>query len=183
RFLVLGREDSKQPTGDDKTSLVMSVRDEVGVLARMLRPFATHGIDLIKIESRPLRERPWEYYFFLDLKGHRREARVARALEAVRRRALRLKGLGSDPAAPDREPGWWPLSVASCRSGSARSRRIRPASPSRRSNASSASRAPSSWRRTRIPSGRRRAPSPRWRRRSAACISTRTGRRSTCGAG
>ena len=104
RFLVLGREDSEQATGDDKTSIVMSVRDEVGVLARMLRPFATHRIDLIKIESRPLRERPWEYYFFLDLKGHRREARVARALEAVRRRALRLKVLGSYPAAPDPEP-------------------------------------------------------------------------------
>jgi chorismate mutase/prephenate dehydratase len=104
RFLVLGREDSEQPTGDDKTSIVMSVRDEVGVLVRMLRPFATHRIDLIKIESRPLRERPWEYYFFLDLKGHRREVRVARALEAVRRRALRLKVLGSYPAAPDPEP-------------------------------------------------------------------------------
>ena len=101
---VLGHDDSEEPTGDDKTSLVMSVRDEVGVLARMLRPFATHGIDLIKIESRPLRERPWEYFFFLDLKGHRREARVARALEAVRRRALRLKVLGSYPAAPDPEP-------------------------------------------------------------------------------
>ena len=54
-------------------------------------------------ESRPLRERPWEYYFFLDLKGHRREARVARALAAVERRALRLKVLGSYAAAPDPE--------------------------------------------------------------------------------
>ena len=62
-----------------------SVRDEVGILARMLRPFATHGIDLIKIESRPLRERPWEYVFFLDLKGHR--ARAARAAGARRGRA------------------------------------------------------------------------------------------------
>ncbi len=99
RFLVLARHDSEEPSGNDKTSLVMSVRDEIGVLARMLRPFATHRIDLIKIESRPLRERPWEYYFFLDLVGHRREARVARALAAVRRRALRLKVLGSYPAA------------------------------------------------------------------------------------
>ncbi len=104
RFLVLGRHDSEEPSGDDRTSLVLSVRDEVGVLARMLRPFAAHGIDLIKIESRPLRERPWEYYFFLDLKGHRRDARVERALAAVRRRALRLKVLGSYPAAPDPEP-------------------------------------------------------------------------------
>jgi len=100
RFLVLGASDSPDPSGDDKTSLVVSVRDEVGVLAKLLRPFAQHGIDLIKIESRPLRERPWEYYFFLDLRGHRSEARVARALAAVARRALRAKVLGSYPAAP-----------------------------------------------------------------------------------
>jgi chorismate mutase/prephenate dehydratase len=101
RFLVLAHHDSQAPSGDDKTSLVVSVHDEVGVLARMLRPFASHGVDLIKIESRPLRARPWEYYFFLDLKGHRREPRVARALAAVERRALRVKILGSYPAAPD----------------------------------------------------------------------------------
>jgi len=104
RFLVLGHHDAEQPSGDDKTSLVMSVRDEVGILARMLRPFAAHGIDLIKIESRPLRERPWEYFFFLDLKGHRRERRVQRALAAVERNALRLKVLGSYPAAPELAP-------------------------------------------------------------------------------
>jgi chorismate mutase/prephenate dehydratase len=103
RFLVLGHHDSARATGDDKTSLLFSVRDEVGILVRMLKPFATHGIDLIKIESRPLRERPWEYYFFLDLKGHRAEPRVRRALAEVERRALRLKVLGSYPAAPDPE--------------------------------------------------------------------------------
>ena len=102
RFLVLAAADSPAPSGDDKTSLVVSVRDEVGILAKLLRPFAQHGIDLIKIESRPLRERPWEYYFFLDLRGHRRERRVERALTAVARRALRAKVLGSYPAAPDR---------------------------------------------------------------------------------
>jgi chorismate mutase/prephenate dehydratase len=99
RFLVLAPADAPKPSGDDKTSLVVSVRDEVGVLAKLLRPFAQHGIDLIKIESRPLRERPWEYYFFLDLRGHRTEHRVARALAAVARRALRAKVLGSYPAA------------------------------------------------------------------------------------
>ena len=99
RFLVLAGTDAPKPSGDDKTSLVVSVRDEVGVLAKLLRPFAQHGIDLIKIESRPLRERPWEYYFFLDLRGHRTERRVARALAAVARRALRAKVLGSYPAA------------------------------------------------------------------------------------
>jgi chorismate mutase/prephenate dehydratase len=100
RFLVLAPHDAEQPTGDDKTSLLFSVRDEVGILVRMLRPFAAHHIDLIKIESRPLRGRPWEYVFFLDLKGHRRERRVEQALGEVERAALRLKILGSYPAAP-----------------------------------------------------------------------------------
>jgi chorismate mutase/prephenate dehydratase len=103
RFLILGTHDCERPSGDDKTSILFSVRDEVGILVRMLRPFAAHGIDLIKIESRPLRERPWEYYFFIDLKGHRAEPRVRRALEELERRALRLKVLGSYPAAA--EPG------------------------------------------------------------------------------
>jgi chorismate mutase/prephenate dehydratase len=101
RFLVLGAHDAAQASGDDKTSILFSVRDEVGILARMLRPFAAHRIDLIQIESRPLRGRPGEYVFFLDLKGHRRERRVQRALTEVERSALRLKEvLGSYPAAP-----------------------------------------------------------------------------------
>jgi chorismate mutase/prephenate dehydratase len=100
RFLVLAERDAPQPSGDDKTSILFSVRDEVGILARMLRPFAAHGVDLIKIESRPLRGRPWEYVFYLDLKGHRRDPRVEQALAEVERGALRLKVLGSYPAAP-----------------------------------------------------------------------------------
>src|SRR5439155_1137093 len=51
RFVVLAPHDTAQPTGDDKTSILFSVRDEVGILARMLKPFAAHGIDLIKIAS------------------------------------------------------------------------------------------------------------------------------------
>jgi chorismate mutase/prephenate dehydratase len=100
RVLVLAAHDAAQPSGDDKTSILFSVRDEVGILSRMLRPFAVHHIDLIKIESRPLRGRPWEYVFYLDLKGHRRERRVQQALSEVERGALRLKILGSYPAAP-----------------------------------------------------------------------------------
>src|SRR5207247_1822271 len=51
RFVVLAPHDTAQPTGDDKTSILFSVRDEVGILARMLKPFAAHGIDLIKLAS------------------------------------------------------------------------------------------------------------------------------------
>ena len=67
-------------TGSDKTSILFTVRDEIGVLHRMLRPFARHHISLCGIESRPRRGKPWEYVFFLDLGGHRREAAVRRAL-------------------------------------------------------------------------------------------------------
>src|SRR5437899_10320737 len=94
RFVVLAARDAARPTGDDKTSILFSVRDEVGILARMLKPFAAHGIDLIKIESRPLRGRPWEYVFHCGLKGHRPERRVEQALAGGRRGAARVKSLG-----------------------------------------------------------------------------------------
>jgi chorismate mutase/prephenate dehydratase len=100
RFLVLGQRDAPQPSGDDKTSLFFSARNQVGMLARMLKPFADHGVDLIKIESRPLRGQPWEYVFFIDCKGHRKTRRVQQALAEVGRRALRMKVLGSYPVAP-----------------------------------------------------------------------------------
>jgi hypothetical protein len=58
-------------TGDDKTSLLFSVRHEAGALHRVLQPFAQHRVNLLTIESRPLKGRPWEYVFFLDLRGHR----------------------------------------------------------------------------------------------------------------
>ena len=99
RFLVLAQRDAAQPSGDDKTSLLFSARNEVGILSRMLKPFADHGVDLIKIESRPLRGQPWEYVFLIDCKGHRKTRRVQQALAEVGRRALRLKVLGSYPAA------------------------------------------------------------------------------------
>src|SRR5207248_2751116 len=97
RFVVLAAHDTARPTGDDKTSILFSVRDEVGILARMLKPFAAHGIDLIKIESRPLRGRPWEYVFYLDLKGHRRERRGQRGLAEGGRGPPALKGPCSVP--------------------------------------------------------------------------------------
>jgi chorismate mutase/prephenate dehydratase len=63
RFLVIGDQEPR-PSGDDKTSIVFSVKDEVGILHRMLEPFAKNRINLTKIESRPLKQKPWEYLFF-----------------------------------------------------------------------------------------------------------------------
>src|SRR5207245_8898752 len=69
RFVVLAARDAARPTGDDKTSILFSVRDEVGILARMLKPFAAHGIDLIYFASRQRRSRPWACVRFVRVQG------------------------------------------------------------------------------------------------------------------
>ncbi|MBI4241731.1 MAG: prephenate dehydratase [Candidatus Rokubacteria bacterium] len=98
RFLVLGRQ-AVAPSGKDKTSILCSVRHEVGALAKFLEPFARHGINLTKIESRPTKLRPWDYVFFVDFEGHQANPPVQAALAEVRERCLFLKILGSYPAA------------------------------------------------------------------------------------
>jgi len=98
RFLVLARSPIP-PTGKDKTSILCSVKHEVGALAKFLEPFARHGINLTKIESRPTKRRPWEYVFFVDFEGHQATPPVQAALGEVRDRCLFLKILGSYPAA------------------------------------------------------------------------------------
>ncbi len=97
RFAVIGHDDSARPSGDDKTSAVFSVRDEVGILHRMLKPFAENQINLTRIESRPLKGKPWEYVFFLDFLGHRKERRASRALASLGELCQMLKVLGSYP--------------------------------------------------------------------------------------
>ena len=97
RFVVIGPDDSAEPSGDDKTSVVFSIRDEVGILHHMLEPFAENKINLTRIESRPLKGKPWEYVFFLDFLGHRLERGVARALAKLDGLCQMLKVLGSYP--------------------------------------------------------------------------------------
>ena len=109
RFLVLGREqapvcirqrrEQKSVGGSsvDKTSLVFAVPERAGALHAALSLFAREKINLTMIQSRPQRERPWAYTFFVDLQGSREEARVKRALRALDRQALFLKVLGSYP--------------------------------------------------------------------------------------
>lgn len=96
RFLVLGRGESKR-TGRDKTSLLLGLKDEAGALYKILKPLAGGGINLTKIESRPLKSRAWEYIFFVDLDGHVSDRRIAGVLEKVRRRCTLFKVLGSYP--------------------------------------------------------------------------------------
>ena len=98
RFLVIGRT-PVGPTGRDKTSILFAMRNEPGALHGILAAFAQRGINLSKIESRPARQRPWEYVIFVDFEGHRDTPAVESALADVRARTLFLKVLGSYPAA------------------------------------------------------------------------------------
>jgi len=96
RFLVLGRHLSG-PTGNDKTSLMLAIKDSVGALHRILKPFARYGINLTSIESRPSRKGIWNYIFFIDCLGHISDPRLKKALAALKPLASDLQVLGSYP--------------------------------------------------------------------------------------
>jgi chorismate mutase/prephenate dehydratase len=96
RFLVIGKKDQGQ-TGRDMTSLMFSLKDNVGALYHALKPFADHGVNLTKIESRPHKGKAWDYIFFLDLEGHRSDANLNAALEEFQDVCSELKLLGSYP--------------------------------------------------------------------------------------
>ncbi len=98
RFFILSREDSP-PAADDKTSIVFSVKDRPGVLYETLCEFASRNISLTKLESRPTRQKPWEYNFYLDFEGHRQEKAASEALKSLEERVIFLKVLGSYPKA------------------------------------------------------------------------------------
>jgi chorismate mutase/prephenate dehydratase len=98
RFVVLGQE-SCTPSGRDKTSIVLSVTHKSGALHDALRPFQTHGLNLTRIESRPSKRNPWEYYFFIDFEGHRDDEEARAALQEVHERCIYLQVLGSYPLA------------------------------------------------------------------------------------
>lgn len=98
RFLVIGKK-SPAYSGQDKTSVLFSVKDEAGILYRMLEPFYRNRINLTKIESRPLKKKAWEYIFFLDMDGHYGEKRVREAIQGLDKKCLFLKLLGSYPKA------------------------------------------------------------------------------------
>lgn len=84
-------------TGRDKTSLMFSIKDRVGALYEMLKPFAECGLNLSKIESRPSKRKAWEYLFFVDVEGHVTDEPVKAALDALRPYCDVLKVLGSYP--------------------------------------------------------------------------------------
>jgi len=97
RFLIIGKQILPKPTGDDKTSIMFSMKDKVGALHDILMPFKKNKINLTKIESRPSKLKAWKYYFFVDLEGHCKSKKVMTALSQLRKECRYLKILGSYP--------------------------------------------------------------------------------------
>ncbi len=96
RFLVLGRGES-EPTGKDKTSMLFATAHVPGALVTALAPLARGKVNIMSIESRPAQNRKWEYLFFLDLEGHRKEPRIAGCIGEMEGLTSFLKVLGSYP--------------------------------------------------------------------------------------
>ena len=96
RFLVLGRQCSP-PTGDDRTSLMVSVSDKVGALHEAIAAFRKFKINMTKIESRPSKRKAWEYFFFIDCDGHAQDKKVAGAIQILGKHCNFVKVLGSYP--------------------------------------------------------------------------------------
>lgn len=86
------------PTGNDSTSLIVSVPNRPGAVHDLLVPLKTHGVSMTRLESRPARTGQWEYYFYIDIAGHPAQPHVARALEELRGLSAFYKLLGAYPA-------------------------------------------------------------------------------------
>lgn len=99
RFVVIGHADTP-PSGQDQTSVILAVPNRAGAVFEMLRPLAENGVSMTRLESRPARTGQWEYYFYVDLIGHRDDPAVAKALATLAGQVAYCKILGSYPAQP-----------------------------------------------------------------------------------
>jgi chorismate mutase/prephenate dehydratase len=98
RFLVIGKQ-RVGPSGRDKTSILVSTRNEPGALYQVLGPFHNHGISLSRIETRPAKSGSWSYVFFIDFDGHQSDPEIRAVLDEVAEVAMEVRPLGSYPQA------------------------------------------------------------------------------------
>ncbi len=96
RFLIIGKQETA-PSGHDKTSIVVSMKNEPGALHDLLAPFHEHQIDLTRVETRPSSSGTWSYVFFVDFVGHQNDPNIKQVLSLVSQKASDLKILGSYP--------------------------------------------------------------------------------------
>ena len=98
RFLVFSKENTTE-SGNDKTSIIFSVKHEPGALHHILKEFNDNDINLTKIESRPNKNKNWEYNFFVDFLGHNSNSKIKSVLDNIAKNTLFLKIIGSYPIA------------------------------------------------------------------------------------
>jgi prephenate dehydratase len=98
RFLILSKSNSSE-TGNDKTSIIFSIKHEPGSLFRIIENFHKNNVNLTKIESRPTKANTWEYNFYVDFEGHQNNSKIAEMLKKIKQDTLFLKILGSYPSA------------------------------------------------------------------------------------
>lgn len=98
RFVVIGTYECAR-SGSDLTSLILSVPDRAGAVHRMIEPLARHGVSMKRFESRPARRGDWEYFFYVDVLGHKDDPAVAAALDEIREHAAYFQLIGSYPRA------------------------------------------------------------------------------------
>ena len=98
RFLILSKKNSSE-TGNNKTSIIFSIKHEPGSLYRIIENFYKNNINLTKIESRPTKENIWEYNFYVDFEGHEKNLQILEILDKIKHETLFMKILGSYPAA------------------------------------------------------------------------------------
>ncbi|TPE48739.1 prephenate dehydratase [Maribrevibacterium harenarium] len=98
RFLIVGNQEVP-PSGQDKTSLLISAKNEPGALYRLLEPFERHGVDMTRLETRPSLMSKWGYIFYIDFKGHHQDDACQAVIADLRERASEVKVLGSYPVA------------------------------------------------------------------------------------
>ncbi|HJU59734.1 MAG TPA: prephenate dehydratase [Nitrososphaeraceae archaeon] len=97
RFFVLSKQPLTKPSGKDRTSIIFSLEHKPGSLYNILKEFSQQNLNLTKIESRPTKETPWEYYFYVDFDGHYNDEKVMLTLNRIKIQTKFFKLLGSYP--------------------------------------------------------------------------------------
>ena len=101
RFFVLGHDEAVKSSDKNKTSLVLATRHHPGALVNCLELFPKYGINMSKLESRPRRDKPWSYLFYIDVDAHIEDESLQKVMPELMRRAAFVKYLGSYPAFQD----------------------------------------------------------------------------------
>ncbi len=95
RFFVISQQLVKKPSGKDRTSIIFALEHKPGSLYQILKEFFRKSINLTRIESRPTKETPWEYYFYVDFDGHYNDEKVMLTLNRIKTQTKFFKLLGS----------------------------------------------------------------------------------------